>query len=101
MRKNPDRTCWTCGELIKDRAKRSACYCKKCAENRRQAYLQAYYVKAKSGLFQAAAGCLMYGIMVEQEECVRKGLALSLMSTGVNQKKNVIGGNEYEAVELV
>jgi hypothetical protein len=64
--------------------------------------LNEYYLKAKKGLFQAAAGCLMYGIMIEQQENLERMTALSIMFGSFNQKKKeLLGGNEYEAVELV
>ena len=38
MRKNPDRICWKCGQLIEDRTYRSACYCTICYSMHRREY---------------------------------------------------------------
>ena len=40
MRKNPDRICWKCGQIIEDRTYRSACYCGTCYADHRKEYKQ-------------------------------------------------------------
>lgn len=87
MRRNPDRSCWSCGKQIVDRSSMSACYCKPCSDLRRKEYLVQYYEKAKEGLFQAAAGVCMFGIMAEQQENLERIIALSLMFSLRNKKE--------------
>lgn len=62
MRKNPDKICFKCGEVIEDRTYRSACYCGECYTTHRREYFKEYQRLKKlesSKLEIIAAGMLI------------------------------------------